>query len=61
MNTQIPHLIDFKTSMGLTIKQFITEETVIKCKELEYLIPENYQEFEIRIIKLLMQDTYREF
>jgi hypothetical protein len=57
---KLPHIIEFKTSIGIIIKQIVTEETVIKLKELKQVSLCNCQEFEIGVIKLLMLDTYRE-
>jgi hypothetical protein len=57
-----PHIIEFRTSLGTVVTQFVTEETFLKLKELELKHIDSWNhhlEFEIEVIKLLLLDTYR--
>ena len=56
---KLPYVAEFKTSIGIVIKQFVTEETILKLKELEHSNSQTHKEFEIGVIKLLILDTYR--
>ena len=56
---KLPYVVEFKTSIGIVIKQFVTEETILKLKELEHSNSQTHKEFEIGVIKLLILDTYR--